>query len=107
MKTTYLYCYANGVAKFGPRIPEGALPIDHRTKRQLAAEAVRLKKSRAAWAKGTAKSYPAARWKDSMTARLRLGYDGKTLLVPGIPEARDQGEAYEALRKFKAWAVKR
>lgn len=49
---------------------------------------------------------PRQLWRDRMTAKLRLAYDGKTMLVPGIPEAADQNEAYEALEKFKAWAVK-
>lgn len=102
---TYLYCYANGVAKFGKKIPKGALPIDSRTDKQIEAEKKKHKKQSADFAKGKG-NYPSAVWKDRMKARLRLGYDGKTLLVPGIPEAADQVEAYEALAKFKQWAVK-
>lgn len=104
---TYLYCYANGVAKFGHRVPDGAIGIDHRTAAQLAAEAKKIKKEKALFRKDPCNNrYPSLPWKASMSARLRHGYDGKTLLVPGIPEARDQGEAYEALKRFKEWAVK-
>ena len=31
----------------------------------------------------------------------RLAYDNKTLLVPGIPEAESEDQAYEALKKFQ------
>ena len=31
----------------------------------------------------------------------RLSYDNKTLLVPGIPEAKNEDEAHAALQRFK------
>lgn len=33
--------------------------------------------------------------------RARLAYDNKTLLCPGIPEAENELEAYEAFSRFK------
>ena len=35
----------------------------------------------------------------------RLAYDGKTLLVPGVPEAETDDEAYEAFEKWIDWLV--
>lgn len=40
---------------------------------------------------------------DKMSAVARHAYDGKTLLVPGIPEALDDDHALEALQLFRAW----
>lgn len=33
----------------------------------------------------------------------RHAYDGKTLLVPGVPEAADQSAAFDAMVKFLDW----
>ena len=45
-------------------------------------------------------------WKENLMVKCRLGYDGKTILIPGVPEAENQKEGLDALLKFKAWAVK-
>lgn len=37
------------------------------------------------------------------SAVCRHAWDGKTLLVPGIPEAETEADGLEALRKFRAW----
>lgn len=106
MKTTYLYCYASGLAKFYHKVPDGALPIDHQTAAQRLREDAKIKAMTAAWNKDPRKPYPAQPWKESMRAKMRLGYDG-SMLVPGIPEAKDQREALDALQRFRAWAVKK
>lgn len=66
----YAYCYASGEIDFGTHVPSGALPICR----------IRSKK-------------------DEITVSVlaRLAYDGVTLLVPGIPEAKSQKKAMDAL----------
>lgn len=103
---TYLYCYASGLAKFGSKVPLGAIIIDKRTKRQLEAEAKKIRKMRREWSKDSRKPYPPTPWKKSMRARMRLGYDGRNMLVPGIPEAKGERAKLAALKRFKKWAVK-
>lgn len=46
---------------------------------------------------------PAKKVREFMQAKARHAYDGKTLLVPGVPEAEDQTAGLEALKKFKGW----
>ncbi len=70
------YCWAGGVIGFGRKVPAGALEI----------------------ARGPAK--PLRKWIDVMA---RHAYDGKTLLVPGIPEAPDERAALKALHQFIKW----
>lgn len=70
------YCFASGQIEFGRRIPEGALPI----------------------ARGPAKVL-----RQRMEVVARHAYDGKTLLVPGVPEAANQIEAVDALIAFRNW----
>lgn len=70
--TEIAYCYASGVVGFGDKIERGTLPIG------------RLQCDRAAF-----------------TVHCRLAYDGKTWLVPGIPEAPDQMAGIDALRSFQ------
>jgi hypothetical protein len=73
------YCYASGeiVIRAG-KLPSGALPIKFDcTKADI----------------------------QKIKARARLAYNNKTFLVPGIPEAADQHEAYAALQKFIDFAV--
>ena len=41
--------------------------------------------------------------KDKVSATARHAYDGKTLLVPGVPEAVDDDHAIEALIIHTAW----
>ena len=68
------YCWRGGVIEFGRRIPDGALPVDHGTERSV---------------------------RRRVEVLARHAYDGKTLLVPGIPEAEDDDEALKAYERFK------
>jgi hypothetical protein len=43
----------------------------------------------------------------AITACGRLAYDGKTWLVPGVPEAESDQEAVEAVTRFAAFLTKR
>lgn len=68
------YCYRSGQLGFtNGLIPDGALPI------RLDASEEEITK---------------------IKALSRLAYDNKTLLVPGIPEAENQHDAYEAFTRF-------
>lgn len=49
---------------------------------------------------------PADVLRRKVSARSRHAYDGKTLLVPGIPEAETDDEAYDAMMRFKAFLAK-
>ena len=40
---------------------------------------------------------------DLIEVRARLSHDGKTLLVPGVPEAQSDQEAMEKLFAFSDW----
>jgi hypothetical protein len=71
---TFAYAYRSGHIDFGPRVPEGALPIG------------RLSRT------FTRKRIEAG-------ARLSRA-DNRTLFVPGVPEAPDDSAALEA---FEAW----
>ncbi|MFC5421447.1 hypothetical protein ACFPOB_17960 [Bosea eneae] len=68
------YCWRGGVIEFGRRIPEGALPVDQGSERSVRRRVEPL---------------------------ARHAYDGKTLLVPGIPEAEDDDAALAAYERFK------
>jgi hypothetical protein len=68
------YAYASGQIGFGDTVPKGALPIVGRLGRVP---------SRA-----------------DIEAMSRRSYDGKTLLVPGVPEAPSEMAAYEAFEKW-------
>ena len=48
-------------------------------------------------------SGPAKKVRELMSATCRHSYDGKTLLVPGIPEAENGDAAVDALIKFRCW----
>ena len=77
----FAYCYPNGVIKFRSAklgLPKGALPI----------------------VRGPGKIV-----REEISSKARHGYDGKTLLVPGVPEAPDQLAGVEALKRFNDWAV--
>lgn len=50
---------------------------------------------------------PAKKVRELMSATARHAYDGKTLLVPGIPEAPSDTAAYDALVKFCDWLKSR
>lgn len=86
------YCYAAGLIKFGPTIPDGALPI----------------------ARGRAKQL-----QDFIEVRARHGYATRKvkgrltkipgsdcLLVPGVPEAPNQTAAVDALIAWCRWLRK-
>lgn len=68
------FCWRGGVIEFGHRIPDGALPVDHGTERSVRRRVEPL---------------------------ARHAYDGKTLLVPGIPEAEDDDAALAAYERFR------
>lgn len=78
--STIAYCYRSGHIEFGNALPAGALPLAH-GKDKLVRQHI------------------------SVTAR--LAYDNKTLLVPGIPEAKDDSEARAALVAHLRWLKKR
>lgn len=67
------HCYRSGVIGFGRTVPEGAIQIAHGRARML---------------------------RKLVSALARHAYDGKTLLVPGIPEERDDDKAADALGVF-------
>ncbi|GBR20499.1 hypothetical protein AA105894_2572 [Asaia spathodeae NBRC 105894] len=71
----YTYCYRSGEIDFGTVVPEGALPL------------------------GKARS--AKRLREIITVTARHAYDGKTLLVPGLPEAKTEDAAVAAYRYFR------
>jgi len=76
------YCFRGGVidiASHKDTVPDGAIPF------------VSTRKS-------TAKLLAA------IEVRARHAYDGKTLLVPGIPEAANDADALAALEKWSDWA---
>jgi len=70
---TFAYCWASGLIEFGRKVPEGAIQIS----------------------KGTGR-----KWKERIQVRARLAYDGKSYLVPGIPEGEDNKAKVEALARF-------
>lgn len=69
------YCWRGGVIEFGPRIPNGALPIDRGTERSVRGRVEPL---------------------------ARRAHQAGVLLVPGIPEAANDVAALEAYERFKA-----
>lgn len=44
---------------------------------------------------------PAKRLRELICALSRHAYDGKTLLVPGLPEAKDENSAVRAVLSFR------
>lgn len=72
----HAYCYRGGEIAFGQKVPSGAI--------LLVTGKARLVRER-------------------VSARTRLSYDNRTLLVPGIPEAEDDAAAEAALLAFKAF----
>lgn len=75
----HAYCFASGQIGFGPRVPEGALPI----------------------AKG-----PRQALQDLMEGVARHSRTDETLYVPGVPEADDEEAALDALATFTTWISK-
>lgn len=74
----FAYCWRSGRIEFGAVVPEGALPIGSGDKA----------------------------FRDNIEVKARHAYNGKWLLVPGIPEAKTDADARLALRLFIKWAVK-
>lgn len=74
------YAWATGRIDFGRRMPVGALII--------------------------AKA-PAKPLRKAVTGYARLAYDGKTWLVPGVPEADTQNDGIDALLAFCRGVEKR
>ncbi|MCA0303498.1 MAG: host nuclease inhibitor protein [Proteobacteria bacterium] len=73
------WCWASGVIEFGRVTPVGAILI----------------------AKGPAKPL-----REFISVRARHAYDGETLLVPSVPEAKQQWRGVLALRKWCDWCGK-
>lgn len=71
----FAYCWRGGVIEFGPRVPKGARQLDRGTEQSVRRRVEPL---------------------------ARHGYDGRTLLVPGIPEAETDVAAHEAYKRFKS-----
>lgn len=70
------YAWRTGRIDFGRKVPDGAIQI---------AEA------------------PAKFLRQEISAVARHAYDGKTLLVPGVPEAKNGNSAVDALIAFADW----
>lgn len=75
----FAYCWRGGVIEFGRRVPKGARPIIEGRGRKV---------------------------REHVEVCARHAHDGKTLLVPGIPEAPDDEAALFALNAFGAWVRK-
>lgn len=92
MGKTFAYAFASGHIEFGPRVPNGALPIcildtEQRTKAgRLIHQAVSRK---------------------TIEAKARLAYDGETLLVPGVPKAKNQTIGVKAFMRWSDWVCGR
>ena len=76
----HAFCWASGQIEFGRSVPKGAIAIA---------------------------SGPAAAVRKLVIPTSRMAYDGKTLLVPGVPEAADQDEAADALMHHLNWIRRR
>jgi len=73
------YCYRSGKVEFGEIVPEGALFIAEGNTEVLRAE---------------------------IEVSARHGYEEGVLLVPGVPEADSEEEAFQAFLKWRAWRAK-
>ncbi|MFW7270309.1 host nuclease inhibitor protein [Gluconacetobacter sp. Hr-1-5] len=71
----HAYCFRSGEIDFGTALPEGALPL------------------------GKARS--AKKLREIVEVNARHAYDGKALLVPGVPEADTEDAAQAAWRYFR------
>lgn len=69
----HAYCYRSGEIEFGDTVPKGAISV-------LEGDEALVR--------------------ERVSARARLAYDNKTLLVPGVPEANNEKEARYALFRF-------
>ena len=68
------YCWRNGKIEFGNQLPEGALPIARDFSKRL---------------------------RDAVEVLAVPGYDGETLIVPGLPTASTGNEALQKLETFR------
>lgn len=75
---TIAYCYASGQIRFGNEVPDGALPLAVGPRRKV---------------------------REFFGGVARHAYDGRTLLVPGVPEAKGQRAKMTALRRFYKWIL--
>jgi hypothetical protein len=71
------WCFRDGVLHFSRYLPYGALPLA-----MCDAET------------------PVAAWQQRIRVRCRLGYDGVTYLVPGVPETDCPYRAADAVARF-------
>lgn len=76
----YAFCDRRGVIEFGPDVPRGMLDLARGEEAEL---------------------------RELFSAKARHAYDGKTLLVPGVPEARSDEAALEAVQAFVLWLRRR
>jgi hypothetical protein len=76
---SYAYCSRDGAIEIARSVPDGRLEL----------------------ARG-----PARDLRRAVSARSRHAYDGKTFLVPGIPEADSDGEALSAAERFAAFLTR-
>jgi len=67
------YAWGNGVIEFGEDVPDGALPVHEDVTDQV---------------------------REHIEVCARHGYQPGVLLVPGVPEAKDQHDALDALKSF-------
>lgn len=67
------YCWRSGQLEFDDEVPEGALLLTTHDPKE----------------------------RSSIEALARLSYDGKTFLVPGIPEAENDADAILAYNNFR------
>ncbi|MEA3017329.1 MAG: hypothetical protein QOI38_2051 [Sphingomonadales bacterium] len=80
MARLYALADRHGRISFSPRLVEGLLPVGRDSERRLRAE---------------------------IEVTARHAYDGKTLLVPGVPEAPDADAALDALIAYRDWIAPR
>lgn len=74
------WAWRSGLIEFGKNVPPGAFPI-------LSADGICFSRQR-------------------IEAAARHSYDGQTLLVPGVPEAKSNAKAYEAFEQWVRWMRK-
>lgn len=72
---TYAYCWMDGVIKFGRYMPQRAFML-----------AMDIKGSHLL--------------REAVISQAKLDYDGKTLLVPGVPDANSVGDAARVISRF-------
>lgn len=72
---TIAFVYRSGEIGFNERLPDGAIPITN--------------------------SKYSNKLKKAVEANARHSYDGKTLLVPGVPEAKSESDALLSVDYFR------